>query len=141
LQGLQEIWGLELGEDSWATAGYLGAINSGDATCGLLIGSSVAIGLRSGQGKTCLPLEDVTERNKAIAGVNALFGDFIKEFETTQCEKLTQCNFSKPGEGERYLKEEIYKNRCFKFFNFIMNRFIETEKRSLNETDLNQASL
>ena len=129
MQGLQEIWGLPLGEDSWATAGYLGAIDSGDATCGLLIGSSVAIGLRSGQGKTFLPLEDVEERNKAIAGVKALYKDFIEKFGTTQCQKLTQCDFSKPGEAERYVKKEIYKHRCFKFFNFVMNRFIEIENQ------------
>jgi hypothetical protein len=129
LQGLQEIWGLPLGEDSWATAGYLGAIDSGDATCGLLIGSSVAIGLRSGRGKTCLPLEDQEERNKAIAGLKALYKDFIEKFESTQCQKLTQCDFSKPEEAERYRKEEIYKNRCFKFFNFVMNRFVEIENQ------------
>ena len=130
MQGLQEIWGLPLGRDSWATAGYLGAISSGDTTCGLLVGSTVAIGLRSGEGKTCLPLSDKEERNKAIAEVNALYKDFIEQFETTQCERLTHCNFSKPGERERYLKEEIYKNRCSNFFNFVMNRFIEMEKRN-----------
>ncbi len=133
MQGLQEIWGLPLGEDSWATAGYLGAVNSGDATCGLLVGSNVAIGLRSGQGKTCFPLEDKEERNKAISAVNALYKDFIEKFGATQCQNLTQCDFSKPEEAERYRKEEKYKNRCFKFFNFVMNRFIEIEKNTLNE--------
>jgi hypothetical protein len=129
LQGLQEIWDLPLGEDSWVTAGYLGAISSGDATCGLLIGSSMAIGLRSGQGKTCLPLEDQEERNKAIAAVNALYKDFIEKFGATQCQKLTQCDFSKPEEAKRYREEEIYKNRCFNLFNFVMNRFVEMEKQ------------
>ena len=133
MQGLQEIWELPLGENSWATAGYLGAINSGDATCGLLVGSSVAIGLRSGQGKTCLPLEDKEERNKAVSAVNALYKYFIEKFGATHCQKLIQCDFSKPEELDRYVKEEIYKNKCFNFFNFVMNRFIEMEKQEKDE--------
>lgn len=133
MQGLQEIWGLQLGEDSWATAGYLGAINSGNATCGLLIGSTVAIGLRSGQGKTCLPLEDEKERDKAITSVNNLYKDFLEKFQTTQCIELTQCDFSKSEDRVRYLKEEIYKHRCFAFFDFVMNRFIEMERKTHSE--------
>jgi C_GCAxxG_C_C family probable redox protein len=128
LQGLQEIWDLQLGKDSWATAGYSGAIGSGDTTCGLLIGSSVAIGMRAGRDKTCLPLDDKDARNKAIADVSALYKDFLEKFGTTQCEKLIQCNFSKSKEATRYIKEKIYENRCFKFLDFVMNRFIEMEK-------------
>lgn len=128
MQGLQELWGLPLGQNSWATSGYLGAINSGDTTCGLLIGSSVAIGMRTGHGKKCLPLADEDARNKAIAEVNSLFEDFIHEFQATQCENLVSCDFSKPEEGERYLKEEIYRHKCFNFFNFIMNRFFDSEE-------------
>ena len=129
MQGLKEIWGLPLGEDSWATAGYLGAINSGDATCGLLVGSSVAIGLRSGKGKPCLPLEEKKERDRAIAGVNRLYTDFIEKFGSTHCQKLIQCDLSKTEDLDRYMKEEIYKHKCFNFFNFVMNSFIEMEKQ------------
>ena len=89
----------------------------------------MAIGLRSGQGKTCLPLEDQEERNRAVSAVNALYKDFIEKFGATHCQKLTQCDFSKPEEAERYVKEEIYKQRCFPFFNFVMNRFVEKDKQ------------
>ena len=129
MQGLQEVWDLPLGRDSWATAGYSGAISSGDTTCGLLIGSSIAIGLRSGKEKTCLPLEDKESRNKAIAEVNALYKDFLEKFGTAQCKELIHCDFSKPDEATRYLKEKIYEKRCFTFYHFVMNRFIEMEKR------------
>lgn len=129
MQGLQEIWGIDTKETSWATAGYLGAIGSGQTTCGLLIGSSIAIGLKTGRGKQCLPLEDTDERDKAVQSVNTLYHDFLKEFESTECQTLTTCNFSKPEDEKRYIEKEIYKECCFKFFNFVMNRFIEMDKK------------
>ena len=129
MQGLQEIWGLNHKETSWATAGYLGAIESGQTTCGLLIGCSVAIGLKFGQGKECLPMEDTDERDKAVTEVNKLYHAFLKEFESTECQILTTCDFSKPEELTRYVEKEIYKDCCFKFFNFVMNRFIEMDKK------------
>ncbi len=116
---------------SWATSGYLGAISSGEATCGLLIGSSVAIGLRMGIGKEQFPLEDEKDRNKAIASVNDLYEDFLEAFKSTQCQRLTCCDFSKKEEIDRYMTEEVYKDKCFKFFDFVMDKFIEMEKKNI----------
>ncbi len=116
-------------QDSWATSGYLGAINTGQTTCGLLIGSSVALGLRAGKGKTCFPMEDEKERNSAIAAVHLMYEDFLHEFKSTQCQELTECDFSKAADGERYMKEEVYKHKCFKYLDFIMKRFVEMEKQ------------
>lgn len=129
MQGLQEIWGINQKEISWATSGYLGAINSGQTTCGLLIGSSIAIGLKTGQGKECLPLESMDERNIAVNAVNRLYHDFLKEFGSTECQMLTTCDFSKHEELTRYVEKEIYRECCFKFFNFVMNRFVEMDKK------------
>lgn len=113
---------------AWVTSGYLGAINSGETTCGLLIGSSVAIGLKVGFAKEQLPLENPKERNKAIVAVNDLYVDFLEQFKSTQCRQLTRCDFSQQAEIERYVKEEVYKEKCFKYFDFVMDRFIELEK-------------
>ncbi len=133
MQGLQEIWDLDQKDYSWATAGYLGAIESGQTTCGLLIGSSIAIGLKSGQGKNCIPMEDKKERIIAVKAVNELYRDFLKEFQTSECRTLTGCDFSKTEDATRYIEEEVYKDKCFALFNFVMNRFIEMEKKSGNE--------
>jgi hypothetical protein len=129
LQGLQEIWDIDK-EHSWAAAGYLGAINSGQTTCGLLIGSSIAIGLRNGKEQNCLPIENKTLRDKAIKEVNKLYNDFINKFKSTNCKKLTSCDFSKPEDLTKYTEKEIYKEKCFVFFKFVMNRFIEIEKQN-----------
>lgn len=127
MQGLQEIWDIDI-HHSWATAGYSGAINSGQTTCGLLIGSGIAIGLRYGKGKDGIPTDHEANRQKAGKEVNALYTDFIKKFKHTNCKKLTSCDFSNPSDVTTYMEKEVYKKTCFVFFNFVMNRFIEIEK-------------
>ncbi|MCJ7772083.1 MAG: C-GCAxxG-C-C family protein [Desulfobacterales bacterium] len=128
MQGLQEIWDIDK-QHSWATAGYLGAINSGQTTCGLLISSSIAIGLRYGKGKNCTPMENEENRNKAVNEVNMLYNDFIHKFNCTICKDLTSCDFSKPEDLTKYMEKEVYKKKCFVFFKFVMNRFIDIEKQ------------
>ena len=135
MQGLQEIWDLNRKDYAWAAAGYLGAIESGQTICGLLIGSSIAIGLRSGQGKDCLPLEDIEERKRAVKAVKKLYLDFIEKFKSTECRTLTGCDFSNSEDSIRYIEQEVYKSKCFEFFNFVMNRFIEMEKQVIPNSD------
>ena len=131
MQGLQEIWELPQGDYSWAAAGYSGAIGSGDTTCGLLIGTTMAIGLRHGQGKSCIPIEDTDARDKANAEVNEFYRDFLSEFGTSHCKQLIGLDLGKPEEAKEYREKEIYKDTCFKFFKFVMNRFIERDKQGL----------
>lgn len=123
MQGLQEIWDIENRTHAWSTSGYLGAISSGQTTCGLLIGSSVAIGLRVGRNKACLPLEDTAARDFAVEQVGDLYEDFLKRFGSTECKALTSCDFSKAEDQSRYIEDEIYKEKCWEYFNFVMNRF------------------
>ena len=131
MQGLQEIWEMPQGDYSWAAAGYSGAIGSGDTTCGLLIGTTIAIGLRHGQGKECIPMEDTDQRDKANADVNEFYRDFIAEFGKTHCKQLINLDLSIPEESKQYREQEVYKDTCFKFFKFVMKRFIERDKKGL----------
>ncbi len=131
MQGLQELWDIPLLQESWATSGYLGAINSGQATCGLLIGCSVAIGLRAGRGKTCFPLEDEKARDQAVREVHLFYEDFIHEFKATLCRDLIECDLSQPSDAQRYMNEKVYEDKCFKFFEFVMNRFIGLEQEEM----------
>ena len=128
MQGLRELWNLPRPDYTWAAAGYQGAINSGHTTCGLLIGSTIAIGLRYGQGKECIPMEDEKNRSKAIEDVNELYKAFIAEFGNAICSELIHCDFSKPEEKIRYRQEEVYKHTCFKYFKFIMDYFFEKDR-------------
>ena len=90
LQALLELWDLPVDINSWATAGYLGAIGSGHTTCGLLIGSSIAIGLRSGQKVQGIPEQNEDAREKTIQAVNELYNEFLTEFGSTDCKTLNK---------------------------------------------------
>ncbi|MFC1511857.1 C-GCAxxG-C-C family protein [Candidatus Latescibacterota bacterium] len=128
LQGLLDLWNLPKEEYSWATGGYGGAIMSGETTCGLLIGSSIAIGLRYGQGKEGVPEKFKDDRTQAISAVRMLYDDFLKEFGSTHCQTLIGIDFSKPEDRKRFASEEIGQKKCGVQLSFVMNRFIELTK-------------
>lgn len=125
LQGLQAMWDLPQNGYSWDTAGYMGAISSGQSTCGLLIGSSIAIGLRCGQGKEGIPEEHEQERNKAIHAVSELYSDFLNEFGSTDCKTLCKCDWSNPEELNRFIQNKGWKNTCDIFLKFVMDKCIK----------------
>jgi len=103
----------------------MGAISSGQTTCGLLIGSSIAIGLRCGQGKEGIPEEHEQERNKAIHAVGKLYSEFLEEFGSTDCKTLSHCDFSNPEDLNRYIQNKGWKNTCDIFLKFVMDKCIE----------------
>ena len=119
------MWDLPQKGYSWATAGYMGAISTGKATCGLFIGTSVAIGFRCGQGKEGVPEEHKDDRNRAIQAVGELYGDFLKEFGSTDCTTLCRCDFSDAKSLNQWVKEKGWKNTCDVYLKFVMNKCIE----------------
>ena len=126
LQALLNLWDLPKEGYSWATAGYMGAILSGQTTCGLLIGSSMAIGLRCGQGKKGIPEEHESERGKAILLVNDLYNDFLKEFGSTECKTLNEgTDFSNPDETADWGINKKYKQTCDVFLKFVFQKCVK----------------
>jgi hypothetical protein len=103
----------------------MGAISSGQTTCGLLIGSSIAIGLRCGRGKKDIPEVYESERNKAMGAVGELYRDFLREFSTTDCKTLCHCDFSDPEDFNRYVANKGWKNTCDVFLKFVMNKCVD----------------
>jgi hypothetical protein len=122
LQALLSQWNLPVEEYSWATGGYLGAIMSGDTTCGLLIGSSIAIGFRCGQGKNKIPENCEDERNRAIQAVGELYNDFLEEFSSTKCKDLCQTDFSKGEEINQYIATKGWKQTCDVFLAHVLRK-------------------
>jgi hypothetical protein len=122
LQCLLQMWDLPLETLSWATGGYMGAISSGITTCGLLIGSSIAIGFRCGLGTDSNPEQNPKERNRAIKAVSQLYKDFLKEFNETECKKLCKYDFSNPNEAVEYAQKKGYKSTCDIFIKFVINK-------------------
>ena len=120
MQVLREIKGWDAAPYQWAVAGYTGAIGSGKTICGFLFGGSVFLGYLSGEKAVGAPTLENEARGRAIASVKGLFQGFIERFNTTDCCKLTGCDFSCKTDVSRYYKEKIYKDTCYRQFEYVL---------------------
>ena len=111
---MQQDTGWDATPYRWATAGYMSAINSGKTIYGVLFGGSIYLGFLNGMGATNAPELKNEGRLKAIQSVKELFDGFINRFSETDCTALTGCNWSKKEDINRYFKDEIYKDTCFR---------------------------
>jgi len=130
---LREDTGWDATPYQWATAGYAGAINSGKTICGVLFGASIYLGFLNGMGATNAPELKDEGRLKAIKSVNELFNGFINRFAETDCTALTGCDWSKKEDINRYFKDEIYKDTCFRQFEYVIEKCI-AEKSSVDKS-------
>ena len=130
---MREDTGWDATPYQWATAGYMGAINSGKTICGVLFGGSIYLGFLNGMKATDAPKLKDEGRLIAIKSVNGLFDGFINRFAETDCTALTGCNWSKKEDINRYFKDEIYKDTCFRQFEYVIEKCI-AEKTSVKGT-------
>jgi C_GCAxxG_C_C family probable redox protein len=122
LQALLKLWDMTEPELSWATAGYLGGILSGETTCGLLIGSCAAIGFKCGQGKDSVPEDNREERGTAIQAVTELYEDFKEKFGSTTCKTLSKVDFSDGDQLGEYIMEKKWKSTCDIFLGYTIRK-------------------
>jgi len=108
----------------WAAAGYSGAIGSGKATCGILVGGAIYLGYLSGTGAAQEPDVGDDRRKLAIARVDELYRGFIAQFGDTDCKALTGCDWSKKDDVERYRRDRIYLTACAKQFEHVLAELI-----------------
>ena len=74
--------------------------------------------------KTDAPKINDEGRLNAIKSVNDLFNGFINQFGTTDCYTLTGCDWSNEEDIQRYYKDEIYKNTCFRQFEYVVEKCV-----------------
>jgi hypothetical protein len=127
---LREDTGWDATPYQWATAGYMGAINSGKTICGVLFGGSIYLGFLNGIGRTEAPKLKDEGRLKAIQSVSELFNEFINRFGETDCRALTGCDWSRKEDIKRYFKDEIYKDTCFRQFEYVIEKCINDKMGS-----------
>jgi len=109
----------------WATAGYMGAIETGKTICGILFGGSVYLGYLSGINATEAPEIKDENRKEAIRSVRSLFWGFIERFGDTDCQALTGCDWSKKEDIKRYFKEKVYENTCYHQFEYVLDKCLD----------------
>lgn len=105
----------------------MGAINSGKTICGVLFGGSIYLGFLNGNGATDSPKLKDGNRLNAIRSVNDLFNGFIERFGETDCARLTGCDWSKQEDIQRYFREEIYNDTCFRQFEYVVGKCISAK--------------
>ena len=82
---MREDTGWDATPYQWATAGYMGAINSGKTICGILFGASIYLGFLNGFDATDAPKVKDERRLNAIKSVNELFNGFQFEYVVEKC--------------------------------------------------------
>jgi hypothetical protein len=92
--------------------------------CGVLFGGAIYLGFLNGMDSTDAPKLKDEGRLNAIKSVNDLFNGFINKFSETDCSSLTGCDWSKKEDIKRYYKDEIYKNTCFRQFEYVIEKCV-----------------
>ena len=103
----------------------MGAIVTGKTICGALFGGAIFLGYKSGMDLDTAPELESEGRKGAIAGVKKLFGGFAERFGETDCHALTGCDWSKKEDIKRYYREEVYKDACFRQFEYVVEKCLK----------------
>ena len=82
------------------------------------------VGFLNGTSANDLPELKDERRLNAIKSVNDLFNGFIGKFGKTDCTSLTGCDWNKKEDIDRYFKDEIYKDTCYRQFEYVINKCI-----------------
>ncbi|MBW1735463.1 MAG: C_GCAxxG_C_C family protein [Deltaproteobacteria bacterium] len=111
----------------WAGIPFLGGIGGyQDAPCGVVSASAVCIGLRH----RC-PLKDKKQAGQArnlIRTFSArIVSEFNRQFGDITCRGLIGMDFSKPGEYEKFLQSGIWKDRCVRYVEFMVEKLYALE--------------
>jgi len=131
LQVMWEAYGLENEDILWTcTAFAAGIAGHQSAPCGAVSASAVCLGLRH----RC-PLTDrrkaKQERFDAREDAGQLVRSFTDRFGTIACGDLLGLDFSKPGAYHTFLESGIWKDKCSKYVQFVIEKLYELdEKRS-----------
>ena len=54
-----------------------------------------------------------------------LFQGFIEKFGDTNCRTLTGCDWTNKEDIDRYYKEEIYKDTCYHYLEYVLARCLD----------------
>ena len=123
-----EAYGLDNEDFLWAGIPFLGGIGGyQEAPCGVVSAAAVCIGL-----KNRCPLSDKARARQArhlIRTFSArIVTEFNRRFGDITCRGLIGMDFSKPGEYEKFLQSGIWKDRCVKYVEFMIEQLYQLEE-------------
>ena len=97
-----------------------------NAPCGVVSAAALCLGLRH----RC-PLSDKERAKQARHAVRTfsakIVAEFNRHFGNITCQGLIGIDFSKPGEYQRFLESGIWKDKCEKYVEFMIDKLYELE--------------
>ncbi|MBS7615485.1 C_GCAxxG_C_C family protein [Candidatus Bathyarchaeota archaeon] len=91
--------------------GFGGGVGRSGSVCGALSGAVMAIGLLRG----CDKAEEKEKRYAVYDEVLQMVKEFEKEFGSSQCKTLTQCDLRTEKGRKKFYGQEVRKKVCPKF--------------------------
>jgi hypothetical protein len=111
----------------WAGIPFMGGISGEQqAPCGAVSASAISLGLRH---RCSLANKEKAEqaRNSARHYSGKLVRYFTKQFGDITCRGLLGIDFSKPDEYQKFLESGVWKEKCEKYVQFIIEKLYEFE--------------
>jgi len=122
-----EVYDMKNEDLLWAGIPFMAGISGQQqAPCGAISASAISLGLRyrcSSADKTGAK----EARNKSRYYAGQLVEAFNREFGDITCIGLLGIDFSKQGEYKRFLESGIWKEKCEKYIQFIVEKLYEFE--------------
>ena len=123
-----EAYGMENEDFLWAGIPFLGGIGGfQNAPCGVVSSTAVCLGLRHRS-----PLDDKERAKQARHAIRAFSAKIVSEFNQAfgdiTCRGLIGMDFSKPGVYKEFLDAGIWKEKCEKYIEFMINKLYALEE-------------
>ena len=111
----------------WAGIPFMAGISGEQqAPCGAVSASVISIGLR--HRCSFADKEKVEQARNAVRHyAGKLVRDFTKQFGDITCRGLLGMDFSKPGEYQKFLESGVWKEKCEKYVQYIIEKLYEFE--------------
>jgi len=107
--------------------GFGGGIARTGSTCGTLTGATMTIGLMVGRNKP----DEHEKRDAVYEMASKMIVEFEKQFGTSLCKNLTNCDLRTHEGYEKFKSQKIRENVCPKFIRWAANyaaRLMKTDK-------------
>jgi hypothetical protein len=111
----------------WAGIPFMAGISGQQqAPCGAISASAISLGLRY----RCSPSDKVgakKARNTARYYSGKLVETFTRQFGDITCRGLLGLDFSKQGEYQKFIESGMWKDKCERYIQFIIEKLYEFE--------------
>jgi C_GCAxxG_C_C family probable redox protein len=111
----------------WSCIAFMGGISGQQqAPCGAVSASAVCLGLRH---RCSLSDKEKARQSRTMVRYKSakLVKDFQEKFGNITCAGLLAIDFSKPSAYQEFRESGVWKDRCNKYIEFIIERLYEFE--------------